>query len=525
MVTVVKRIPMFSEPASIPIEEAATKSGLGKAVVVKKLYKILDKSIFNPVTVLHVKNHMNITSDKNAQVEIIPLYRVLEATYPGAKREYTIVTKDWDLKTGICNDVCFKRISESKAKRMHNSASWCKGGAGSVYYITTPKVKTREFVKLFKNQSKLTWKEVVDYWIDGTGQMDPRLLDVVKSSVIWMPLTEYSLWQPYNAHSYIITNTHTGKTISYRRAVGSIGVTDYSTPGIIGGMNKDGIVSVGKLAGTGLLAFEEIKKLASIVHRAITSDLMTYMTNGEINRTLVEKINTIGCKTLLFFTNLDLHWDLNGLYKLLILLNGEGQLDAIGSRLGFVLYGNDFSVITSNESDPIHNKIRFIVNELQKEKHSKIQKIFHSFKHWLDAEDVEYNTFWDDAKTFVMEPGLKLFLNGFKLSFQRIKMAALRKNILENLLDLYELSILDFIEKIKQDVYLDYEKFKMYNYRSFEFLFTNKKAQVFEMLKKGHNYSSLCMTGLRISLPMFNRWEYEYKKLVEAGKIRFDSVS
>lgn len=477
------------------------------AICYKGLQKIF-KNLLNNISIIDIIDYMNVYDVKNSQVKITPLYRVAFGSTCKGKDNFTILTDDYSIRKGPHN-LCIIRTNSYKKRVGYDS--WKDLSKGNIY-VTIPKLNVKKFLENLSHSKEWTWEKMVDYMADGTGEIDPRIKDVLLSTVITLPLFNHKMWQALNNHTLMITNSSVGKTTCFRRITGLTPSKDYSDAGLFGTIGKEQVIIEGKLNGDGTFAFDEFPRRYDKTNDEILSSLMAYMTNGETIRTLMKEISCVGTKTLVFFGNVPKDWDVQSFHVMLTKLAGTEGVDAAGTRIGHILYGNNFLKINSTEDSEWTDKIRFVVEEMMKQKRGAIYGVLKTFKPWIESKDEEYEAYFTDLQQNVLEYSVKMFLKGFKFSWRRVKMGALKKTILENLPLFYTMSRKDLINDLRQKLFVNYERLKTYNYRSFEFLFHNKKAMTIDMIKKGMSYQEVVATGLEISRPLYDLWSWELRK-------------
>lgn len=488
-------------------------------VPTKKEYDKLNelfKDLFYDIAQVTVEKYQNVYDVRDGQLKITPLYRVLFCKSCAGVDVLTVITDDFD-PIGECPIfICAKRTNNYKRKTGYDS--WKKEVKGLVYK-TIPKVNIKVFLERLKNEMHWTWDKIMDYHADGTGQADTRIKEVLQSIVIKLPMKKG--WQGLNNHVMAVTNSSAGKTGIFERLTGTSAPKSFSESGLFGGVSG-GVTSVGQLNGTGAFAFDEYLKKFDNDHAQMLSQCLKYMTQGTTTRVLNtgkgdSTITCIGTKTLCFFANPVDKSGLPGFSSALYPLCGRDGIDAGGTRLGHILYGDDYNKITTTEESPlITQKINFIISEMEKIKSSSISKVLDYFKPWITTKDEEYEQYWHDIKKYSAESAMKKFFDNYLISWKRIKTGAVRRAILMKLPCMFEMSLKSFITLIKPDVYTNYEKFKTWNYRSFEDLFHSKKAIVLGCLAKEMTYTQILLeNGWNTSdlpLPTYNAWSWEYKK-------------
>jgi hypothetical protein len=473
------------------------------------LNKLLASKYFNKANDLEITSTQTQYSVTNRQVSAVPVYKILWShLIDNPLMLYTLYTQDFSLRRGFVNGVCFRTVSVKKFAKQSLSDQWV-GKIQGTFCEVTPALNIYKFIERLNANNLWTWKELVNIVADGTGIVSKDVKDIMLASVLRLPVEYHEKLQPFNNHSILVTNSHIGKTESYKRITGYDAGSDYSIAGLFGGFN-DKNIKEGILNGEGFHAFDEFPTFNKDKISPM-ENLLQYCNNGTTTRQLVDAIRCVGTKTISFFGNVDSSkYGEDALFKLLDDLKGKSTLGALGTRLGHVIYGINFrfiDVVDSYDKALVQN-IRLAGEVMMLEKRGEILKVINYFKPILEKIDSEYVDYFEDMSKLAHKEGMHDFLRGFKHSWLRVRMGALKKAIYENLDSFYTLPFKDLIKKIEFDFFVNYESLRNYNFKSFGFLEISIKAKVLEHIQKGGFYEELAGIGINIARSTF----YNYKK-------------
>jgi hypothetical protein len=358
---------------------------------------------------------------------------------------------------------------------------------------------------------KLSFKDLINFVIDDTGIKDKRIIDMTKASILPIPMSQRERLQPFNCNSFVLTNTGVGKSSSYVRLLGFEPSTDFSEAGLFGGFSTiakgEKRIIQGSLNDSGVQVFDEFPER----NHPIMNKLLTYTETGEVTRDMVEKIICKGTKSLVFLGNASMKLsDENFIHNVIGLSTGN-TLSRVGRRFPIILYGNDFVKIKASELCPETKIGRNIVHTTFRQNYGLILKALNYGMRWVLVNDSEYENYFNGLSMLCKDVSLSEFLIGHAQSSKRIKFAALKCAIIDNLCDivLTEGSP-DALRVMMCDARKQYELFCDYNRHSFNFIKETPKTLTFRRLSEKVDDGSI-MHEACISRRTFYRYKKDYK--------------
>jgi len=465
------------------------------------------------ITVSDIQDLHKVTTHPSNKVTTKTEYRLLIARFLNSKEIIRIVDPDYVISTGM-HELCIKPIPQPQ--NLFNFSSWQtpknKLISPTIYEKTSIYDTKEMFAHLKKNN--LTFKELLTFLIDDTTIKDERIIDLVKSSLLLIPLSLREIWQPFNNHAFVLTNTSAAKSTSFYRVNGIEPTSDVTHAGLIGGFTKDKGIRAGSLNGSGNFPVDEFPEQRN----PIFNQILNYTVHGETIRTLVEPIECRGTKSLIFLGNSE-----EGICtgkelkeKIIGLATGK-TLGRIGSRFCHIYYGNDFNIVTPTHSNyTVVKKARIMCKDIINQNASLIMafidhKIFHE---WLSIPDKKYFQLFEYLASLTTFSDLNDFLLGHRYAVPKIKFASIKLALLDNLEIIIENPnpSIDVRKEVLSYAQIQYEKFKSYNIKSFAFLEENKKTQVLKLLQDKVPIPTI-ITKTGISRATIFRWKADVKQL------------
>jgi len=481
----------------------------------KKLKRLFNNKLFRNVERVVVTDILDITAFTGRNIKATKLYRVAHAHIAHAGNQpFTIVDKDFRLQPSL-TEVCL--LIYSDYRKLQNSSEWTNEAIGRICKAVS-QINVKNFFELFDNVVGVTWKQLIDYFVDHTGFMDERLLNVFKGSYLHLPFEESAQhWQRVNNHSFVVTNTRIGKTAGYYNMTGETPSTAYTEAGLIGTndrVNTEQQIQ-GRLNGNGMYAFDEFPRHADQSQHAIIDKIYSYMTNGETNRDIAGGVTCVGTKSLLFFGNVPNEYNSKSFFMMLKKLAGEGAgIDACGSRIAHILFGTDFVTLNSDTTnvDKYTDRLRWLIEVLMFEKRKIIEAILKKMFDWIIADDLEYKKAILDLIPLAPYDDIQNFLKGHVAGCSRLKMAAVKQAILENLDIICMKTYTEAMPTIQKDAEDNYKRFKEYNIRSLDFLHDTRKSAVLELVKQGKKYNDIVAAGINIYETTYYKYIKEWRE-------------
>lgn len=292
--------------------------------------------------------------------------------------------------------------------------------------------------KFFKRYGD-RWKEILDLWICEGLDKDERLVNCFKAAQVPFVKGVPSFWQPYQSHSFICTNTGTGKSTFVELAGQTVGV-DLSISGIFGSNIADYSKQVvGSLSGSGWFMIDEIENLAKYEYsRDVMLSLLSYLETGSVERRLKVPVKCNGTKAVWFTSNPSSDDMLESVQKFFGILQGDADTTRLGRRISFFLFGNDYQRIKVEGavSSVRHIMPRFLHSCFLKYWDKRIEPFLKMARRWSDLAEKEdtsiANTF--KAKAVVCpNVSVSRFIKGLGMNTKRVRMSACKILLLEHL--------------------------------------------------------------------------------------------
>ena len=400
------------------------------------------EKIQNPVNNLKVIKIHRIYKDngKGNIVDLKPMYNVVHAKIPFNPNSYVVIDKELNIDNLGSFEMSFKGITENKANKLYEKAEWFKKDM-SVRELIYP-LEPLKCMKILKKY-KIEFKKLIDFWLYEGCKKDERIVNIMKSSIIPIRNFDPTTFQKYNSHSFMITNTGTGKT-TFAYILGESPGVDPTVAGLFGGnVNEYNDIIKGKLNGDGIHFLDEI----NVKDTDIISSILAYLENGNVTRNLKVPITCIGTKTIILNGNPEDTCMVEGLSKFLRAISNVDTPDRIGRRFGFILIGNDYISVDSSKSDSrFRDLIRRLVFTSINKYIKQINSIIKDNLNWINEIPKEVIKEIESKTACIPNKVIKRFFKGYILGLYKVKMASIRYLILENL----DLIVLNKIKKLKE---------------------------------------------------------------------------
>lgn len=488
----------------------------------KDLKKIVDRKFFRRIHPVEIKGTESLYDKNiNPSISFEPHTKIIHFTLPNGTEVNTLWDDNFEVHKHT-NEVAFDVYSHWKQRKICREKEMINRIKGDVYKVK-PKVKIKKFLKNIKNLN-VEWRDVVYSLVDGTdGVLSDKIKYIMLAGYLPIPFNNMyptDFWQKYNNHSILVTPPQVGKTGTVKRMLGyGPSQSTCTVPGLFGTFDTvTGRIQEGSLSGKGLFAIDEFPKYQSESHDSngdLVGRIFTYMSSGEVVRTMAIPVRCLGTKCLHFYGNVP-YSELSekSLSVVLHHLTSE-TFDAFGARVGHLLYTKNVNYIgnvVSNENWRDVNKIRYVIETMCNHYQRKIMALLYKgIKDFVQVVDDDYVSYFEEIQSFCEHRNVKVFLNGFKHSWKRIKFGAFKCAILLNLDRVCCDNIQDCYVRILTDAKELYIKFKKYNMDSFEFLFETKKKHAFKLFIKGKSYKE-SIYELNISKTSWYRWKKEWEK-------------
>jgi len=474
----------------------------------KNIERLIRKVKSHPTTILIIKNLIDVyrIGGEGNVLSSGPLYRIAFANIPNAQDTFTVLDKAFSMERGQ-NEITIKKIPTSAIAKLKKYETWKDQKIGEMVRM----IDSFDSKYIFKQLQNLglQWTDCIDYLLDDTGKKDKRIIDVFKAQFMPLPM-EPGVWQQFNNHSIILTNSGVAKTITSQRLTGQPTITDPTIPGLIGsemaGPSMSGTTK-GLLNGTGMISIDEFPESDD----PIVNDLLNYIDQGLVVRGIRTPVRCEGVRCIQFLGNSDYKCSGEMLLKNIITLSTGKTLSRVGRRFAHILYGNEFRVVSPQVSDVnVVAKIRNMIKSIINQNNRVIDSIFRKSVGWLQIPDKGYKDKMLEMATLSKEVKIQEFIRGMSTSSPRIKLGAIKWAMLDNLDSIAFSRKLGGAKVIYKNIILpqakqNYEKLKEYNYMSFGFVEEGQKSVFKEMFAEGVDMEYISYL-LNKSMATLYRW-------------------
>jgi len=457
-----------------------------------------------------------------------PLHSELFCILPKSENELVAIDPMFRIDRGT-SLLTLKRITQNPStlkRRLTKISSRLEQSSGYVHEVTDAYCMKKVFQ--FMKDNNIAWRRVIRFLLDTTSTQDKdeRIVDLAISSLYPLPLKEYFLWQKFNNHAIVLTNSGVAKSTTYEQA-GFNPSCDYSIPGMIGSV-IEGKATVGSLAGTGAFVLDEFTKPELREHGELITYLLNLLESGFTKRTLQQNVDCISTKQVLFFGNCRTNKpDGYSFMNELVRIATEHTPERVGRRFAHIYYGSDFTKVPAQVSTfddkVLLIAIRLMINSAVNQSEPKTQRILHAAQHWLSEPDNEYEHEVLSLLKYIEITALKEFLMGCSRNAIRLRMAGLKWSIISNLdIIVMEESLAKVYSKVMEDANAAYIRFKSYNMKSYQFMINLKRKKFVELYPTIAQGVTLKEIADRIEVPVTtcHRWKEEIdKELLENPEI------
>lgn len=433
------------------------------------------------------------SSSNSPYIEAIPQFRVSYGKLPNSDVEYTVYDKKFSLTKGIV-EISLRKLPDSYTTMLQNRGVEIKG---KLVEQCSPFDVKSELLKI-KN-----WTEWLDTFIDNTGMKDEKIKNIALSHM--MPV----FFQELNNHAIFLTNTMTGKSITYTIITGVPPSVDISYAGLIGTYDrKTGTISYGELSGGGIFAMDEFPER----NDPIANKILDYLESGESIRSLERKIKCTGSKVVIFLGNYS-ELSYNDFKENLIGLATSKAMDRIGRRFAHVIYG-DLNIVEplprSKDEQFRRTLIRYSIEKIKYKlkwlyMNTKIQK-------WIHSSDVEYSSELSNLRLIAKHKSMSQFIKGCEYAIPRLKMGSLKRALMDFLPQLVlNRNYIDLLPSIIDRSHMYYSKFKQYNLDSLYNLEYDKKLEFKQMMEMNTPKEDI-IRDLKISEKTYYLWKNDFQQ-------------
>lgn len=453
----------------------------------KKLENVIKENVKEPeVVMLHIKNIVDVITLNKKQVNDFVQskneYRIAFASIPNTTDNFTVLDRHFRLSVGMM-EIPAKYIDSKKLEKFSRFDTWKHLIKENVVeYVDAYDAKK---ILLLLRKHKIAFRKIIDYLLDDTGKKDRRILDIVRSVIFPIPMYVRKQLQQFNNNGIIYTNSSTGKSTTFLRVLGYQPAGNVTEAGLLGGISSSKQVMAGTLNGTGCEIIDEYPETKEV---PIINKLLSYTESGEATRELCDRIVCRGTKSIFIMGNCHQN-DEHSLNRELTRIASGRTLERIGRRYCHVIFGLRYNVVPpANYSVAVIERLRNIVRSVMFAGEGRaIQSIFYCLN-WVQEDDLDYSVRMKSLTAFAVYDDIKDYVSGLSLGFSKLKFAAVKVAVLNNLDALVlcndDKKIKLIMEGILSEAKSQYEKFKEYNLESFSFLKESPKAACFRMIRE-----------------------------------------
>jgi len=318
------------------------------------------------------------------------------------------------------------------------------------------------------------WKEILDLWICEGLDKSPELVDCFKATQVPFLKGVPSYWQPYNSHSFILTNTGTGKSTFAEIAGQTVGI-DLSVSGIFGSNVQDYSKQVvGQLSGSGWFLIDEIENLVKYEYsRDIMLSLLSYLETGSVERRLKIPVKCNGTKAVWFTSNPTSNDMLESVTRFFRILQSDADTARLGRRMSFFICGNDLKAVNVQGSVSSIRGImpRFLHLCFLKYWDKRIEPLLKAGRRWADfaeKEDLDIKRTFEAKALVCPNPTAAHFITGLGMNLKRVRMSAFRIATLESLNSVVERGYKASSKDVLEQAELTYGRLVSYNLKSLD---------------------------------------------------------
>lgn len=343
-------------------------------------------------------------------------------------KKYNIIDFDFHINLGH-ERFTLQKLPENEVAQYANSFNSFTGNASTDRLELHKIIPTIDLKQFF---SIVDWKRALHEFLNQGADKDMRIVHTWKSVFI-----AHSGHQSRNNHVLMFTNSGTGKS-TFGEILGNFASNEASIAGLLGSI-QNGFLTRGELSGDGNYLFlDEINSEKTDVVKPI----LTYLEQGKVSRSLVQKVECEGTKCILMAGNPEIANPDFLAYcfrQILFNIGAEETPQRIGKRFGILLFGNDFtnidpSISSDPHEDPDGDLIRAIVGDVNKLYKSKIAFLYESLKKTFDFSVLDYYVKECIAISKRIDDSIVSgFVEGFSWNIKRVLSAGFREWVLDNL--------------------------------------------------------------------------------------------
>jgi hypothetical protein len=286
--------------------------------------------------------------------------------------------------------------------------------------------------------NKIDWQECLSYWVNGGSEKDTRLVEAFKTCIIPLPSSNPIEYQPLNAHQIWVTNSGTGKS-TFNLIYGNTPIQELTQAGLFGSNdNKYESQLSGMLSGGGMFMIDEVSELtvSNKDHAPLINLMLSYLEQGSVTRAFKKAVTCKGTKTIILNSNPKANNNpAEGILHFIRTIGSDDDKVRLGRRFGLFLFGNDFQQVDLSKPFPTHH-IAFIQRVIRTSIAKSIKPIYKLYcTHYpeISTPDRENQKELIDIAEHAIIPDIADLLKGISLATSKIKTAAFRTCLLENL--------------------------------------------------------------------------------------------
>ena len=317
----------------------------------------------------------------------------------------------------------------------------------SEFYKPTSPLSEDSLDKI-KSSDNQTINKIIDFYLTEGNLIDQRLLLASKSHFLDYDndLAKPEHLMPYNLHAVIVTNTKTTKSSIYekigekRERMSMAGALGFSTS------NESNQGDLNEVMGSYAVDEVQENRETNVIQQTLTA-----METGRVAVSVGKQtVRTATCATLIFLTNpkelsdAKDYWDpkrtsIGAFRRVCEILTDNYR--AFGSRIGIILFGNDFVKARGSRPDyKTHEGVKAIVDSIKQEVAPEFTKIMlNSEVHdWMNSDlPSEYTAKIKTTCKGIPIREVREVWEGHSEAFRHIRGGAVRRACLDFLLNIW----------------------------------------------------------------------------------------
>jgi hypothetical protein len=425
--------------------------------------------------------------------EIKPMMKVGTCCPEGSTEYFTVIDSTGYLRFGH-NMMTIKQMKPEEIMALPKYDRWKSLVTSECYNVLD--VFDVDGILRQMRKCKLSFRDLVDFVIDDTGEKDNILIDIAKASRLPIPIEFRQRFQPLNCNFIILGNSGIGKSLTFSRLLGVDSPQSITEAGLIGGIhNIKGLGSTmtfGILNGEGVAIVDEAGRSMDDTgdETPIIEKCLNYTESGEARRSLVQPIVCNGTKSIVVLGNSDMNdTDLNGLKRFIERKCTVQSVERVGRRFPVIIYRHDLKKVGKHDSDfTLVDKCRFVIDTLLMRNRKKITEILNYGLPWILGDDKFWKKSFVEISELAQGRILKELITGISDAHSRVRMAAMKVSVMNNF-DMILLAKRKIDKNMMHGIVMKeakeiYSHFLAENLRSFSVIKASPYSKIIIMLRK-----------------------------------------